>query len=232
MPRDESAASPDPRGSQPAIEIDLGKAIALLALDNRLKAELATFARGPPETELVRGVRQLGAMLQFAQSDPQVIARNIHQPVLKLYQALADWCAGGKPLEVKRPPDVKTKPKVSSAHYPQGILAIGYAALVERGRYKPARAIKWFDKALADRNMAACGKDVRGWYYQATAPTGKPAAGMMQAFRDYRPQLLHLHDAVAAEDFATKCVIGAHGLGVTRLKLQKPHKKLRKPKTS
>jgi hypothetical protein len=112
---DESA----PQEPQPTIEIDLGKAIALLALDNRLKAELATFARGSSETELIRGVRQPGAMIQY-QSDPDVIALNAHQPVLKLYQALYDLCGGGRPpllFEAKRPPDVKTKQKISPAHY-------------------------------------------------------------------------------------------------------------------
>jgi hypothetical protein len=55
---DENARPTDPHGAQPAIEIDLGKAVALLKLDYTLKAELATFANGPAETELVRGVRQ------------------------------------------------------------------------------------------------------------------------------------------------------------------------------
>jgi hypothetical protein len=205
------------------IEIDLGKAIALLALDDRLKAELATFARGSAETALIRGVRQLGALIQYAQSDPDIIALNVTQPVFKLYQALADHCAGGKPslLEAKRPPDVRTKQKFSSVHFPQGILATGYAGLVERGRYKPAKAIQWFDKALRDRDMPAEGKDVQGWYHQATAPKGRPAAHLKQAFKDYHPRLLHLHSAEEAENFAMKCVTAVHGMGVERLKLRK-----------
>jgi hypothetical protein len=225
MPRgDENAAPIDPCGPQPTIEIDLGKAIALLGHDNRLKAELATLARGSPETELIRGTRQLGAMIKSVQADLDVIALNIHQPVLKLFHALVDRCAGGRPpllFEAMRPPDVRTKQKVSTAHYPQGILTIGYAALVERGKYKPVKAIGWFTDALKDRNMAACGKDVRGWYNQCNAPKGRPAAGLMEAFRDYRPQLSNLHSAAEAEDFATKCVASVHGMGLERLKLRK-----------
>jgi hypothetical protein len=226
MPRDESATPIDPSGSQPTVEIDLGKAIALLGLDNRLKAELATFARGSPETELIRGIRQLGAMIQSVQSDPEVIASKppIHQPVLKLHQALVDLCAGGRPallFEAPRPPDVRTKQKFSPAHYPQGILASGYAALVERGRYKPAKAVQWFDKALRDHEMSAEGKDVRGWYHQATAPKGRPAAHLKEAFRYYQPRLANLHSAAEVEDFATKCIAAVHGMGVERLKLRK-----------
>ena len=225
MPRDESAAPIGPGASQPTIEIDLGKAIALLGLDNRLKAELATFARGSPETELIRGIRQLGAMIQSVQSDPEFNALNILLPARKLLDALVELCAGGRPsllFEAPRPPDVKTKQKFSTAHYPQGILTIGYAALVERGKYKPVRAISWFTDALKARNMPACGKDVRGWYNQCNAPKGRPAAGLMQAFRDYRPQLLNLHSAAEAEDFATKCVAAVHGMEPERLKLRKP----------
>jgi hypothetical protein len=233
MPRgDESAATSDPHSPRPTIEIDLGKAVALLGLDNRLKGELAANARGPSETELSRAVRQLGAMLQSVHSDPDVIALNVTQPVFKLYQALTDLCAGHKPaflFEVKRPPDVTTKPKIAFAHYPQGVLAIGYAGLVERGRYKPAKAIKWFDDELRTCKMPAKGNDVRGWYRQATAPTGKPAAGLMQAFREFQPRLLQLplHDAAEAENFAKKCVTAVHGMGLVRLKLVRPHTKKR-----
>ena len=105
-------------------------------------------------------------------------------------------------------------------HYPQGILAIGFAALVTRGKYKTSRAVQWFTKALKARNMPACGEDVRGWYYQATAPKGRPAAGLMQAFRDYRPLLSSLHSTAEAEGFATKCAAAVHGMGVERLKLR------------
>jgi hypothetical protein len=226
MPKgDEDALLIDPHGPPPTIEIDLGQAIALLKLDRKLKAELATFATGSSETELIRGVRQLGAMIQAVQSDPEVIALNVHQPALKLYQALVDLCAGGTPsllFEAPRPPDVKTKQKFSPAHYPQGLLAIGYAALVTRGNYKPGRAVKWFTTALKARKISADGNDVQGWHYQATTPNGKPPAGLMQAFRDYQPRLASLRSPAEAEDFANKCVAAVHGMGVERLKLRKP----------
>jgi hypothetical protein len=70
--------------------------------------------------------------------------------------------------------------------------------------------------------MPACGKDVRGWYSQCNAPKGRPAAGLMEAFRHYRPRLLNLHSTAEAEDFATKCVAAVHGVGPERLKLRKP----------
>jgi energy-converting hydrogenase Eha subunit A len=184
MPKDESTAPIDPGGSQPTIEVDLGKAVALLALDNRLKAELATFAKGSPGTELIRGIRQLGAMIQYVQSDPEIIALNIHLPAFRLHAALVDLCAGGKPsllFKASRPPGFKTKQKVSSAHFPQGILAIGYAALVERGGYKPVRAIEWLTGALKTHNMPACGEDIRGWYNQCNAPKGRPAAASWES---------------------------------------------------
>ena len=93
--------------------------------------------------------------------------------------------------------------------------------LVERGKYKPGKAIGWFTAILKARNMPACGKDVRGWYNQCNAAKGRPAAGLIEAFRHYRPRLLNLHSAAEAEDFATKCVTAVEGMGLDRLKLRK-----------
>jgi hypothetical protein len=234
MPKgDDKAPLTDPRGPQPTIEIDLGQAIALLAIDCKLKGELAALANGSSETELARGVQQWGAMIQAVQSDPQVIALNVHQPALKLYQALVHLCAGGKLsalIEVPRPPGVKTKPKFHPAHYDQGLLAIGYAALVTRGNYKPGRAVQWFTAALKARKILADGNDVQGWHYQATTPKGKPAAGLMQAFRDYQPQLASLRSTAEAEDFARKCVTSVHGMGLTHLRLRKRAPRVRRRK--
>jgi hypothetical protein len=173
-------------------------------------------------------------MILTVQSDPEINVLNILLPVRKLHDALVDLCAGGRPsllFNAPRPPGFATKQKVSSAHYPQGVLAIGYAALVERGKYKPAKAIVWFTDMLKARTMPACGKDVRGWYNQCNAPKGRPAAGLIQAFRDYRPQLPNLHNATEAEDFATKCVAAVHGMRPERLKLRK-HLNPRKRKTA
>jgi hypothetical protein len=200
--------------------------ITLLGQFRKLRAELANIAASS-ESEQIQATLQLVAVIQFLQYNSEIRTTTSHQPLLKLHHAMLDLCAGHRPLflfDAPRPDGVVTKPKVSSAHFPQGVLAIGIAALVERGRYKPAPAMLWFDKELRVHKRPECGQDVYGWYRQIKAPKGRPAATLVEAFKYYEPELAALNDAAAAEDFARKCVAAAHGwVGPsTSLKLRKP----------
>jgi hypothetical protein len=198
-------------------------AITLHGQFRRLRAELAKIAASQG-SEQMQATLQLGAFIEVLQRDPEIRATNSHQPLLKLLGAMTDVCAGRKPpflFKAARPPDVVTKSKFASAHLPQGVLVIGYGALVERGRYKPAAARAWFDKELRIHKRPERGADVAGWYRQINAPKGRPAAGLREAFKYYQPELAKLNGAAKAEAFARKCIDAAHGLvGSNSLKLR------------
>jgi hypothetical protein len=190
-----------------------------------LKASLAKTAAGPAP-QLVKGVGQLGHVLASLQGDREIIA----SPLRDLFDALVDYLAGGKPdllfKDVPRPADVTTKQKFNTLHYPQGLLAVAYAALVERGKYKPAAAREWSKKELKARGIAACDEDAAGWYRQAKAPNGKPAATLRQVFKDHQGELLELRTTAEAERYAGLCLDTVKGLVGTRpLKLVAPHKR-------
>ena len=137
--------------------------------------------------------------------------------------ALLDRCAGGNPALLARPDDAKTKPKIASAHFPQGIgiLVVAYMAL-ERVKWKPAKAREWLDKELRARNLhdLVCGEDIHRWHNQYTAPTGKLAPTVVKTIRDYEAELLSLQDETGALALARKCLDTVRDLGLERLRLR------------
>jgi hypothetical protein len=221
-------AAPSPeQTTDPVTVIDVPPLYALEAVVmrgyfERLHHELARINAGAGSDQL-KGTLQLGAVIGYLQSDPAIRSNAIHKPLLQLFAAMSDFCAGHKPAylsEVERPVDVVTKPKFAFAHHGQGVLAIAYAALTERGRYKPAAARAWLDKRLQDCGLAERGTDAHGWYRQIKAGRGTPAQALVGTFKYYEPELKKLRDAADAEVFATKCVAAVRALGLPRVKLR------------
>jgi hypothetical protein len=188
----------------------------------KLRAELRETAS--QDSEQLQAMLQLAAAIEFLQFDAEIRATNSAQPLLKLFQAMQDLCAGHKPpffFEAPRPDDVVTKPKISSVHIPQAALAIGYAALRERGRYKAAAARQWFDKKLREHKRPERGQDVEGWYRQVKASNGRPASALVEAFKSFEPDLAKLNGAAAAEIYAESWInTTCNWVGQSSLKLR------------
>jgi hypothetical protein len=222
-------------GPRVTVKIDLPEilAIALHGHPRKLKDELRAINNELKETattdtklDLTRkaAALQLGTAILWLQWDPEIVASNDHQPLIQLFMALQDLCAGGKPAllcGVARPDDVKTKPKIASAHYAQGILVLAYMAL-GRVKWKPAATRDWLDEELRERNMheRVCGEDIHRWHSQYTAPTGRLAPTARDTIRDWEAALLRLQDDSEAQAFARRCLDTVDGLGLERIRLR------------
>jgi hypothetical protein len=139
-------------------------------------------------------------VIERLQYDQEIRAEKIDQPLLQLFTALHDLCAGGKPAllcHVARPDGVKTKPKIASAHLAQGVLVVAYMAL-ERVKWKPAKAKDWLNDELRARNLhdLVCGEDITAGtairHRQKLAPT------VVKTIRDYEAELPGLQDETGA----------------------------------
>jgi hypothetical protein len=153
-------------------------------------------------------------------------AAHSFQALHALFSNVYDLAFGGRPsffFQAKKPPGVRTKPKIAYAHSAQGLLATAYASLVGPGGKEPAEAIQWLNNALKTWRLAALvsGEDIQGWYHQTTAKRGRPAPMLIETFRVFQPQLSSLSSPEEGEVFATQCLmLIALGKPSMRLKLR------------
>jgi hypothetical protein len=228
---DNATSAPD-GSDEPQVIAGIGLpeylAVALHGLPRKLKAELAEIAKAGPDVQQIRmaAALQLGAIIEWLQHDPEIRESNDLQPLYRLFGALLDLCAGGRPLflfEVARPDGVNTKPKIAAAHFPQGILVVAYMAL-ERVKWKPVAIRKWLDDELRHRDLyeQVCGEDIQGWHNQHTAPRGRLAPTVVATIKDYQAELVNLHEEAEAQAFARKCLDTVRGLGLERIRLRQP----------
>jgi hypothetical protein len=220
----------DPCGSAPVIEIELSElreSIALYRRYRKFKDSLAEIPKAPEVSEQEWVALADGEVIEFLQHDAEIVASNIHKPLVDQFIAMHDLCCGWKPsllFEAPRPADVTTKPRITFAHLAQGALAIGYAALVERGRMKPAKAKQWLDEELRKHGLISLvrGDDIQGWYHQVKAADGKgkPAPALVEAFRRFQSDFSKMHNAAEAKAFAASYLDTVRDLKPPRLKLR------------
>ena len=186
---------------------NITKAIECYEAYKVLKDEMAAIARAHHgETQQFRITELLGAGLTFLLHSTEPPARSSFIDLFAVYCAMFDLACGGRPalfFKAEQPGDA-AMPRITIVHAAQAHLAIAYAALVGPGHRKPADAMKWLDKELRWRKLRhmVSGKDIQGWYHQATAPHGNVAPLLDYIFHSLQAELSDVSSPANAEAFA------------------------------